>query len=1208
MFYSISVKETDSTLANALAILAGIIRVWDFIGLSKDTTPQKQKAPSTLQNIVDASPEIINSWLYFMDTRDAVLRILQNPGQNSSELLKKLSVEQLAALGTSVRILGPGLGAILTASQLASNRTTFDRALYGGNFSILEFFSEQQIAAIPPSSISGLSTNLLNEPDNSQLGTFCRSLGAREIAAMTSEQIASIRYFDWVNPDAFAGLTAEKVSYIRTANTPNGSWRYMTAAQIARMNPEAFSGLNWWQFQTLFEGQNGYTGITAAQLQYVLSEPFARLSAANIAQLTADKNRCAGITGQQIRRLQPVQIGAIANFQWLTESAFGGLQPAQMAYVRIAGQQNGSWAAVSPAAIQYLMPESFAMLRADQIRTLPVLAFSRISSQQIAGMTADAFAGITPEQLQRLSSSAFGAITRAQIIRLSTSHMNLISVPQLRALSGDTVAGLSAQQVGALTAFALIKPEQLQRLASWAFAGITKAQISQLSTSHISVISASQLAGLNPDTVAGLNAQQLAALTTSAFAGFTTDQLGRLTPEAFAGVTAAQIGTLSASRLRALNPDTVASLSAQQLAALTTSAFAGFSTNQLERLAPQAFAGVTAAQIGTLNASQLGALHPDTFAALTDSQFAAVSDTALGGVRAAQLRALSSSKLGKLGLRLKYLSSAALAGLTQVHFDELQQDQTVFARQRAYDILCVRLAQLDEAEVATLFDTWRPDPRLMPAELLSTVAGARLTNWLIRGLDDASRSTWLTRLNDRQLAVLPTDTILALSIVNIDTAAVFLNAGRASAFSVAQFQTLLNSHPDLLQRLDPRVVARMSTDALMSLTPAQIGRLTAAQLRQILTDPTLSKFIFNAGTNGAWSVEQFQALSVSAIAGGGFTQEMLAQIPDLGIFSGEQIFNGLLMNSYLAELVLTGSADGWTEAQRQQWRSIPEMDSYLTQSGLPGGYGRRGRLTPGEPPAFTSAHINHLLRSVAVANNMNARILVLQIEAIVAQPTVGSLLRRTSITPTTFQLMINSNEMGHRALLAFAAEASAVFVDLARATPGLTMDQIHNLTSNDHGISLLVVLDTHAGANYLRNFRNIRDMTPAERQLQTQIADNIFFSDDEDAVDLACILFHEYRVFYGYEFTQQQFDRLVQIADREGMEGFFGPLSERRNYGLMLSFNNYRITQEQLNHLIDAQSVRTGNEEEEEEEEEEGGAHSFLRACYALSVGAAVEA
>ena len=500
-----------------------------------------------------------------------------------------LSTAQAAAL-THPEWLLPAAAAGFSAAQVAALTAGWGAV----SAAWLNALSPAAFAAIPTKNIALFAKAALD------------GLSAKQIAGMSTAQVAAIAHADWLGITAYAGFSAAQVAAITT------SWSYMSAAQINALSTTAIAGLSATAIGNI--SASAFAGIDAAHLK--------ALSATQAAAITSAQT--GALTAAQIAALSTGQIAAMTNLAGLTATAAAALSAAQVAAIT-----NG-WGSFSAAQIAALSPAALAAASAANL--------AKLTTSATAGITAAQATALTPAQIAALghadwlSTAAFGALSAAQVAAISTNWY-WMSAASLNAIKVTSMSGIPLAGIAALTTTA----------------------ITGLNAAHLAALTAAQIAGLTGSQIKVLSASQLSALTAAQVAALTTAQITLLTAAQMAGLSAAQAAALTASQL--------SGLTAAQVAGLTSIAAAGLSASQLAALG-LAITGLTASTIAGIPAATLAKLSGQQLAVLTLGQTAALTTGQLTALAPAQIAYFTAGQLQALGTKIQALSAASLAAIS----------------------------------------------------------------------------------------------------------------------------------------------------------------------------------------------------------------------------------------------------------------------------------------------------------------------------------------------------------------------------------------------------------------------------------------------------------------------------------------------------------------------------------------------------------------
>ena len=244
-----------------------------------------------------------------------------------------LSTAQAAAL-THPEWLLPAAAAGFSAAQVAALTAGWGAV----SAAWLNALSPAAFAAIPTKNIALFAKAALD------------GLSAKQIAGMSTAQVAAIAHADWLGITAYAGFSAAQVAAITT------SWSYMSAAQINALSTTAIAGLSATAIGNI--SASAFAGIDAAHLK--------ALSATQAAAITSAQT--GALTAAQIAALSTGQIAAMTNLAGLTATAAAALSAAQVAAIT-----NG-WGSFSAAQIAALSPAALAAASAANLAKLTTSA------------------------------------------------------------------------------------------------------------------------------------------------------------------------------------------------------------------------------------------------------------------------------------------------------------------------------------------------------------------------------------------------------------------------------------------------------------------------------------------------------------------------------------------------------------------------------------------------------------------------------------------------------------------------------------------------------------------------------------------------------------------------------------------------------------------------------------------------------------------
>lgn len=532
-------------------------------------------------------------------------------------VISKLTAEQTAALGNQL--------AQFTAEQVAAMNNLQD--LNSTQFGLLN--------------ISGLPTSVIaNLTSIEYVG-----LTAKQIAAMSAEQINALQHVELLPVAAMSGFTAAQMPALS-----DNVLAHLSADQVAAITH--LSALNSQQFGLL---------------------NIAHLSESAINSLS--KTEYEGLTALQISTLSPAQIHAMAHTSWMPDATASAFTPEQVQNISI----GMNW--FSADWLNNLSIEAFQALTPTQT--------SQISSATLAALDNEHLHALTAEQIGGMNN--FGGLSSAQFGLLDLSKMQTSVISNW---SQTLRAGVTAQQVSTLSNEQVNALQSLNGMSVYSAAGFSKDQIphirmsfyyfssawyNNLTTEAFQAITPEQMGQIFLDAFNGMDAERRSQLTAEQVGGitynfyfFSSVWFNSLNPQAMKGITADQFTHIQADNFKHWDNQHLAALTAAQVAvaphlnALTSDQFGYLDISQLpvsaiSQLSKTEYQGLTAQQIASLSAEQIQSLQ----------HLGWISEAALKGFTANQMQAFGNDLSGFTAAFLNNLSVDAFNALTAAQLNSL---------------------------------------------------------------------------------------------------------------------------------------------------------------------------------------------------------------------------------------------------------------------------------------------------------------------------------------------------------------------------------------------------------------------------------------------------------------------------------------------------------------------------------------------------------
>jgi hypothetical protein len=301
-----------------------------------------------------------------------------------------MSAEQVANLS-------PSAFAALSKSQLQS--LTGD-ALKG--------VTAAQVVALTPSTFATLSRYQLYCLTHDAI----KGITADKISPLSYIQICSFNSFDWFSPDAFAGLDAEDMPFVRTDGELGGSWEYMSAAQVQNLTASALGAMSVSQFKSLKPSVIGR--LKPVQIDALRLEQIQALNSAQIDALTSVQ--IWGLTGAQIRSIDPAAVAGFSGDDLKTSDESGN--------------------------------KVLVDLAAPQIGKLTASQFKTLFAQDIQQISTTAISGLTPTQAAYTDASGKTVLSELTAAQLSAYQLaqSMAGGSKAAAITSSTANGSTSNQ------------------------------------------------------------------------------------------------------------------------------------------------------------------------------------------------------------------------------------------------------------------------------------------------------------------------------------------------------------------------------------------------------------------------------------------------------------------------------------------------------------------------------------------------------------------------------------------------------------------------------------------------------------------------------------------------------------------------------------------------------------------------------------------
>jgi len=621
------------------------------------------------------------------------------------------------------------------------------------------------------------------------------SLTAADVANLTDAQIGS--------------ATAENISTI-----PPDACAGFKAEQLKALQPAACSGFRGECIGNMSDSSvagfapqcsnrwtnNAASGLRASQLANLQDDVFASLTKPAVNGLEDDT--CAAITGPMLKLLAsnakdfPNVIDACAG---LTQECIGFIP-------------SDSFADLQKACSSYLKPDAWAGINGEQMARLSTQVIAAVTNTQLNALQPEACAGFQSSQLRVIpDAGAAGPAT-------APHACSALSSACVKAITPDAMSGITAECMSDLTtsAFQLLSADQLAKMTTNATSGITRKQLAVLKLCD--ALSEDQLASLGSymkpyDTCAGFRSD--------CFAAIPADRIGAIQPSCFADIPPEGLTALDKDHVGGLSEYAIQRMSANQLKAIPVPACPGFTPAQVWLLGysspydtcsgfqPNCLLTLTPSSFGALTSACFSAMPTDLLSSLPLEQIGSMSADAISGVTAEQiiewtkkyeLKFIADAWASPLQTRDMY-DETLLGFKSAIYSGELKPEYSIPSHD-AIDVSRVTSLQLAYC-VASCMDV-----------LLQPSSGGFGPNFLFLPLH-----TYVGLRSD-QLAVIPAT---------------------------------------LFAQLDGGVLKQLLSDAISSLTPAQLRAIPSDEM----TNLDLRSLNVNNGAVAALSLEQIHAIPYS---------------------------------------------------------------------------------------------------------------------------------------------------------------------------------------------------------------------------------------------------------------------------------------------------------------------------------------------------------
>lgn len=817
------------------------------------------------------------------------------------------------------------------------------------------------------------------------------------------------------------------------------------------------------------------------------------------------------------------------------------LQPSIKNILKATLDQIASWIQTSQAPLEsnlsHMSREEIGQLNRSQILALgqEINAFGpridAIGSQIIGIFSAEMFGmidlGLVPHlNLQYVSGPriaevgpAFAnAVTSAQIDNSTQTAINIVLYTARENLGQLTL--------GFLSSFGNAERARFFDGVGSRLLFMTNAQVGPLFTGGVAaLLTAEAVSWIPPEILQSLPRSVFQRLNLTEITGAELASLGvigLLSVDQLSSLTARQLRnffeTQNATATSSLDPIFFSSINMQNFVA---------ALNTLNRFTPDLFQQLLKSLTGTQLNRIFSRLDETTVRAWSVGDRTELI-TLIGNLPAAIFSMLTSERIGSLGKF--WLRRMSAAQLQQLNLTDVDVNTLINAGINVINRLggpqLLEMSNRTALLLITKFNITNISPEFL---------GGLHPDALPYLFHNLPPNTFL-RLSVAQIAILSPEAINALA-ADAESGRVIFSLGSPGSFSQIQLFAVF-AIPNLIERLNPAAFNVFSRRAFTRLTSNAFGRLTGPQLRVILDNHDLSPAVYGASETGNTEVlsgAQFRAIG-AALTGISVAQ-FLAFSNGLATFTADQR-RFLSMNLPVAEVMLTGASNAWTEAQLNRAQQI---------QGIVIGNERRGArqvvaakfritngnqvtapilalalLTGGFPTLWDAAFINAIPSDIMLPGfmlaapqlfdgNANLRTNVLPINELIriinssTIPQLEALLGTDLLNATLVQNLINAGQNGIQALIRLVSSSNYPFILsndqvqrlIAAGTVGLTALQNFSnrgiqgtifperfITSNL--INSIFNVDPVIGANVLRSFVINRNFDFADNSISSQ--------------------------------------------------------------------------------------------------------------------------
>lgn len=382
----------------------------------RNITPERlaSLSPATIAAIPD------NCWQFLTTAGVAVLTQAQ---------LSAIPVDSFYQFRTDViraiptNVMGVFTPAILRQFATQSRSST----------NIIQFFTAEQIAALPADSKSYLSSQ---EYANT--------------AKFTSLDEIGIPIIPLLHPSAFNTVTDAKLSHSGIPRYTGNRLGLLTTTQFQSLSPSAIRSLTTEDVGLLTTAE--IAALTHTQLAVIRTTSLSALSTSQIAALSR----------AQVAALNTAQLSALS------------LAPVTLTTNDVATLNPGLIPILSTSVIASLSTKQIADLTPQQTAALTTSQIATLNSTQVAAIELVDLEAIDPTSIPALNTTAISGLTTSQVVALTTSQTSLLKPNQVKNLSTSQIAAMET--------------EDITHLSPQSLAALTTNQTTALSTSQINAL------------------------------------------------------------------------------------------------------------------------------------------------------------------------------------------------------------------------------------------------------------------------------------------------------------------------------------------------------------------------------------------------------------------------------------------------------------------------------------------------------------------------------------------------------------------------------------------------------------------------------------------------------------------------------------------------------------------------------------------------